>query len=81
MPAPAERFSVTDSLPDPGEKAAATAKADMQDPKPYDTKQYYVPIGNAHHKHGHVKGAFVFGIICAVIVVGIVVFVMWQIGR
>jgi hypothetical protein len=81
VPAPAERFAVTDSLPDPGEKATQAAKEGMQDPKTYDTREYYVPIGSAHHKHSGLKMAFLFGIICAVIVVGVTVYVMFVIGN
>jgi hypothetical protein len=78
---PAEKYSVVDSVPDPGKEATENAKSGMQDPKVYDTKEYYVPIGNAHHKHGSFKLALLFGVICAVIVVGIVVYVMTNLGQ
>jgi hypothetical protein len=77
----AENYSAIDALPDPGETAAIEAKEGMQNPKIYDTKEYYVPIGQAHHKHGSFKLALLFGIICAVIVVGIVFYIMLQLGR
>jgi hypothetical protein len=73
-PAPSsERFSVTDGLPDPGEKATKEAKENMQSPTIYDTKEYHVPIGKSHHAHGGVKGAFIFGIVCALAVVASIV--------
>jgi|GEM_PF-1141131 protein DEK len=53
---------------------------DSQAPKIYDTKEYHVPIGKAHHKHGGAKSAFVFGVICAVIVVVAIVAYLYYVG-
>jgi hypothetical protein len=75
-PAPTS-LSAIDALPDPGEKVAKDAKAEMQDPK----KEYYVPIGNTHHKHGSAKMAFLFGVICAGIVIAAVVYYMFVINK
>jgi hypothetical protein len=63
-----ENYTAVDSLPDPGQKKAEELQENMQEPMLYDTKEYYVPIGKAHHSHGGIKGAFIFGAICAVIV-------------
>jgi hypothetical protein len=76
-----ERFAVVDSLPDPGEKVTEVVQENMQNPKIYDTKEYYIPIGHAHHKHGSLKMAFIFGIICALAVVGAAVYVMYFMGK
>jgi len=78
---PAEPFAATDALPDPGETAADEAKDDMQDPKIYDTKEYFVPIGNTHHKHGGLKMAFAFGILCAAAVVGAIFYYALKLNK
>jgi hypothetical protein len=77
---PKERFAATDALPDPGQKAAEEAKNNMQDPKPFDTKEYYVPIGNTHHKHGSVKAAMAFGVLCAVLAVAAALYYLYHIS-
>jgi hypothetical protein len=81
VPMSEEQFASANITEDPGKKAAETAKADMQEPKIYDTKEYYVPIGRAHHKHGGLKGPFVFGIICAIIVVAVALYAMYLLGK
>jgi hypothetical protein len=81
VPIPEEQFASADITEDPGKKVAEAAKAEMQEPKIYDTKEYYVPIGKMHHKHGSKKGAFVFGVICAVVVVATTVCVMYKLGQ
>ncbi|HUD03386.1 MAG TPA: hypothetical protein VMR51_01205 [Patescibacteria group bacterium] len=78
---PKERYAATDALPDPGEKAAVEAKETMQDPKIFDTKEYYVPIGNTHHGHGHLKAALLFGVICAVVVIGAAIYIMSRLAK
>jgi hypothetical protein len=81
-PAPSkERFSAIDALPDPGEKVAAEAKDNMQDPKIFDTKEYYVPIGNTHHGHGHLKAALLFGVIFAIIIIGGAIYTMSRLAK
>lgn len=60
-----ESFGMVDAGLDDSQRATAAAKEAMQEPKIYDTKAYYVPIGNSHHKHGHVAGAIVAGILTA----------------
>lgn len=77
----AERFTASDALPDPGKTASDEAKQEMQDPKIFDTKEYYVPIGVTHHKHGSLKMAFLFGVICAVVVVGAIIFYVLKISK
>lgn len=67
-----ELVSFDSIVPDTSQRAATTAKDAMQSPTMYDTKAYYVPIGNSHHKHGHVLGAVLAGIITAVVVAGAV---------
>lgn len=67
-----ELTSVDSILPDDSQRAAAVAKDTMQSPTMYDTKAYYVPIGNSQHKHGHVMGAVFAGIIAALVAVGAV---------
>lgn len=71
---------VIDALPDPGEKAAIEAQDNMQEPKIYDTKEYYVPIGKAHHKHGNTKMAFFFGVLLAILVIAAAVYIMFLMG-
>jgi len=78
---PADRFTASDALPDPGQTASDEAKEEMQDPKIFDTKEYYVPIGVTHHSHGGLKMAFAFGILCAVVVVGAILFYVLKIGK
>lgn len=77
---PPERFSAIDALPEE-EKTTEEVKEGMQDPSIYDTKEYYVPIGNTHHSHGGLKMAFAFGLLCAVIVVGAIIFYMLNIAK
>lgn len=81
VPMSEEQFATANITEDPGKKVAETAKANMQEPKIYDTKEYYVPIGRAHHKHGGLKGPFVFGIICAIIVVAVALYAMYLLGK
>jgi hypothetical protein len=80
VPIPGEQFASANITEDPGKKTAETAQAEMQEPKIYDTKEYYVPIGKMHHKHGGMKGAFIFGIICAIVVVTTTVYVMYKLS-
>lgn len=75
-----EPFAASDSLPDASEKAAAASKDAMQEPKIFDTKEYYVPIGDAHHVHNHGKSSLVVGVFIALLVVGAAVFYMYQMG-
>lgn len=68
---PIKQSASTDSiLPNDSQRATAVAKDAMQSPTMFDTKAYYVPIGNSQHKHGHVLGAIIAGIVTAVVVVG-----------
>jgi hypothetical protein len=79
-PVNTEPFAASDSLPDASEKAAASTKEVMQEPKIFDTKEYYVPIGDAHHAHGHGRTSLLVGLLVAAIVVGVAVFYMYSIG-
>ncbi len=67
-----ESAAVDSILPDDSQRATATAKDAMQSPTMYDTKAYYVPIGNSQHRHGHVLGAIVAGLLTAAAVAGAV---------
>lgn len=68
---PIKESASTDSiLPNDSQRATAVAKDAMQSPTMFDTKAYYVPIGNSQHKHGHVLGAIITGVVTAVVVVG-----------
>jgi hypothetical protein len=67
-----ESASVDSILPDDSQRASATAKDAMQSPTMYDTKAYFVPIGNSQHRHGHVFGAVIAGLFTAIIVAAIV---------
>jgi hypothetical protein len=67
-----ESAAVDSILPDDSQRATATAKDAMQSPTMYDTKAYYVPIGNSQHRHGHVIGALIAGLLTAAVVVGAV---------
>jgi hypothetical protein len=79
-PAPAPQNPIN-TIPDPGEKMAQQMRANMQEPKIYDTKEFYVPIGNSHHKHGDARTAFLFGIVCACVLVGAVLYYVFVINR
>ena len=48
------------------------AKEDMQQPRIYDTKQYYVPINDTKHKHGFIVGTIIAGLVTAILVVGLI---------
>ena len=80
VPIPQDQFANTDSVENNNKKTAVPAE-DIQDPKIYDTKEYYVPIGKIHHKHGGLRGAFVFGIICALLVVAATLYVLYRLGQ
>lgn len=68
---PIKESASSDSiLPNDSQRATAVAKDAMQSPTMFDTKAYYVPIGNSQHKHGHVLGAIIAGVVTAVVVVG-----------
>jgi hypothetical protein len=70
---PVKELAAFDSiLPNDSQRATATAKDAMQSPTMFDTKAYYVPIGNSQHKHGHVVGSILAGILTAAIAVGAV---------
>jgi hypothetical protein len=68
--------SVDSILPDDSQRAASTAKDAMQSPTMYDTKAYYVPIGNSQHRHGHLGGAIIAGLITAALAIGAVLVVV-----
>jgi len=76
-----DKFATSDGLPDASQAAAKEAAENMQDPKIYDTKEYYVPIGVTHHKHGTAKAAIMFGILFAIIVVGGILYFMVKLGK
>lgn len=67
-----ESFASTDALPNDSQRASAAAKETMQDPKIFDTKAYYVPIGNTKHKHTHARNSAIAGFITAAVVLGAV---------
>lgn len=68
-----ELASFDSIIPDDSQRATATAKDAMQSPTMYDTKAYYVPIGNSKHRHGHVFGTVIAGLIVAALAVGAVI--------
>jgi hypothetical protein len=78
---PLDRFVASDALPDPSQPANDDSDLDMQDPKIFDTKEYYVPIGNTHHGHGSLKMALAFGVLCAAIVIGGVLYYVLKISK
>ncbi len=80
VPVSQEQFALANISEDSSKKAADAAKTEVQEPKIYDTKEYYVPIGKTHHKHGGAKGAFIFGIICAVVIVAAALYVMYRLS-
>lgn len=43
----------------------------MQQPRIYDTKQYYVPINDTNHKHGFIVGTIIAGVVTAVLAVSV----------
>lgn len=53
----------------------SSATNDMQQPRIYDTKQYYVPINDTKHKHGFIAGTIIAGLVTAILVVGVLVMV------
>lgn len=66
-----ETFVSTDAMPDtPSSNDLKNAeKSDtMQQPKIYDTNEYFVPIHETSHTHGFVKGSLIAGFIAAVLV-------------
>lgn len=72
-PASKARFEASDSLPDENDKRTTEATDDMQAPKIYDTKEYFVPIKNTTHSHGHI-GTVIAGIVSALVVLAAVAF-------
>lgn len=60
-------YEASDSLPDENDKKTAEATDEMQSPKIYDTKEYFVPIKKTAHSHGHL-GVVIAGIVTAIIV-------------
>lgn len=69
---------VSDAIPDVSQKLTAEAEVNMQQPKAFDTNEYFVPIGETVHKHGHLRESLIFGGILAAIVVAAVVFLLGQ---
>lgn len=60
-------YEASDSLPDENDKKTAEATDNMQSPKIYDTKEYFVPIKRTAHSHGG-TGIILAGIISAALV-------------
>lgn len=75
-----EPFASVDGLPDANASAANKIKDEMQEPKIYDTTAYHVAIKETVHGHGGLKGAFIFGTIFAIVVVGVIVFAIYLVG-
>ena len=48
---------------------------DTQQPRIYDTKQYYVPINDTKHKHGFIVGTIIAGVVTAVLAVSVLVII------
>jgi hypothetical protein len=69
-----EPFGVADIGLNDSQKATTAIKQTMQDPKIYDTKVYYVPIGKTHHKHGHVAGAVLAGLLAGAAAIGAILY-------
>lgn len=57
------------------DRAISTAPTDLQQPRIYDTKQYYVPINDTKHKHGFLVGTIIAGVVTAVIAVSVLAFI------
>ncbi len=68
--------TVSDAIPDVSQKLTAVAEANMQQPKVFDTNEYFVPIEETVHKHGHVRESLIFGSILAIVVVVAMIFVL-----
>ena len=60
-------YEASDSLPDENDKRTAEATDEMQSPKIYDTKEYFVPIKKTAHSHGGV-GIAIAGLVSAAVV-------------
>lgn len=75
-----DSFSASDGLPDDSQKLASSTQQSMQSPTIYDTTAYHVPIKETVHGHGALKASITFGVLCAVVVVGITVFILVKIG-
>jgi hypothetical protein len=74
-----ESFESTDALPDDNDKRTAEVVDKMQQPRIFDTKEYFVPIHETTHSHGFVKGSIVAAVVTVVImlaVVGVLAFVV-----
>lgn len=61
-------------LPDSADKLAHQTEAKMQTPKLFDTKEYHLPISQSTHSHGFLVGSIIFGVLFAIALVGLVVF-------
>lgn len=66
-------YEASDSLPDENDKKTTEATDGMQNPKIYDTKEYFVPIKNSTHSHGHL-GTAIAGVVAAAVVMAVVAF-------
>lgn len=64
----------TTGLPDSADKLAHQSEAKMQTPKLFDTKEYHLPISQSTHSHGFLVGSIIFGVLFAIALVGLVVF-------
>jgi hypothetical protein len=68
-----ELASFDSVVPDDSQRASASAKGAMQSPAMYDTKAYYVPIGNSIHKHGHLTSTIIAGLVTALFLIAAVI--------
>ena len=75
----ASPYEAVDALPTKAAQDVTTATDAMQQPRVYDTKEYFVPIHDTSHKHGYMVGTIIAGIITAIIAVAAVVFWATQI--
>lgn len=66
-------YEASDSLPNNIDIKTTEATNNMQSPRIYDTKEYFVPIKDTTHSHGHL-GTILAGLVAAAVVMAVVAF-------
>jgi hypothetical protein len=70
-----EAFAAVDALPSKTAQETTEVTNNMSQPKIFDTKEYFVPIHDTTHKHGHMMGTIIAGIVSALVMLALIYFV------
>lgn len=79
-----EDYVSTDAVPDAPSSTDlknSDTTSSMQQPKIFDTNEYFVPIHETSHRHGFVKGSLIAGLVAAILVLVVVAILSFWVSK